>query len=362
MAVELQARVRNPGMSKGPWDSLAQAHVERMFWNLGAMELSIGSLRLKAPLILAPMTRITDHPFREICASMGAALLVTEMVSAEGLLRGSKPTRALLPPTARSGPVAVQLFGSSPEVLAQAARICQEEGADLVDLNMGCPVPKVVRTGAGAALLKDLPLAQKILQAMRKSLSIPFTVKIRSGWTAHENVVLQMGRIAFECGVDALTLHPRARSETYAQPARWDLLKLLVENSGIPVVGNGDVRGPEQALAMMRYTGCHAVMIGRGAIGNPWIFKQTLQLLAGESSSPAKPDAAEIWRVLKLHLQWIQKHYGPQRSLAPAKLHASRYIKGVEGSSRMRAELNRSQDLGELQERLRSFLSKSRHD
>ncbi|MEJ5376140.1 MAG: tRNA dihydrouridine synthase DusB [bacterium] len=324
------------------------------------MELSIGALRLANPLVLAPMTSFTDHPFREICASMGAGLLVTEMLSAEGLVRAKKPGRDLLPPSKRHGPVAVQLFGGFPNLLAEAARICQEEGADLVDLNMGCPVPKVVRRGAGAALLKDLPLAARILRAMRKKLSIPLTVKIRSGWTSQENVVLEMRRIAWDCGVDAMTLHPRARSETYAQPARWELLRALAENSPIPVIGNGDVRIAQDALHMLKATGCQGVMIGRGAIGNPWIFRQALGLLASEPCLPG-PDSEEIWRVLKMHLEKILEHYGPQRALAPAKLHASKYIRGLEGSAFVRWRLSGSRELGELEQILEGFLTQKHH-
>lgn len=320
------------------------------------MKLAIGSLRLTNPLILAPMTRITDHPFREICATMGAALSVTEMVSAEGLVRGNKPTRDLLPPPNRGGPVAVQLFGASPRVLAEAARICQEEGADLVDLNMGCPVPKVVRRGAGAALLKDLDLVWEILSAMRKNLSIPLTVKIRSGWTSQENVLSKIGEIALECGVDAITLHPRARSQGYAQPARWELIRLLAESCSLPVIGNGDVRSPRDALSMLESTGCQAVMIGRAAVGNPWIFKKALQVMSGRLG-PEKPDPLEISRVLELHLECILDHYGPQRGLAPAKLHASRYIKGLEGSAGVRGALHRSRNFPQMLETLRSFLS-----
>lgn len=320
------------------------------------MTLSIGSLRLSNPVVLAPMTRITDHPFREICLAMGAALSVTEMVSAEGLLRGNKPTRELLPPGKRHGPVAVQLFGASSKVLAEAARVCQEEGADLVDLNMGCPVDKVVGRGAGAALLRDLPLAAEILSAMRKRLRIPFTVKIRSGWTVGENLVLQVGRIAAECGVDAITLHPRARSESYAQPARWELIRLLVENSSLPVIGNGDVRQPEDVLSMLESTGCQAVMIGRAAVGNPWIFKQAVQILSGRHS-PEKPDPGEVWKVLELHLDYILEYYGPGRGLSPAKVHASRYIKGFEASAWMRATLNKSKNLTEIRENLGRFSS-----
>jgi tRNA-dihydrouridine synthase B len=319
------------------------------------MGLTIGTLKLASPLVLAPMTRITDHPFRKICSAMGAGLVTTEMVSAEGLVRGSEATRGLLPREPCMSPVAVQLFGASPGVLAEAARICQEEGAHLVDLNMGCPVPKVVRRGAGAALLRDLPGAARILSAMRRSLSVPLTVKIRSGWTAQENVVMEMGRIATQTGVDAITLHPRARSDGYGQPARWELVRALVENFPIPVIGSGDVRTPEDAIRMLGSTGCQGVMIGRAAIGNPWIFGQTLQLLAGREPR-ARPDPEEIWRVLGLHLEAILSHYGPKRALAPARLHASRYIRGLDGSAGLRASLSSCPDLAGLREALKVFL------
>lgn len=322
------------------------------------MALRIGSITLESPLILAPMTRVTDLPFRAICRSMGASLVTTEMVSAEGLVRGALATRRLLVSDGSDRPLAVQLFGASPRILAQAARICQEEGADLVDLNMGCPVPQVVGRGAGAALLRDLPLAAAILEAMRRNLRIPLTVKIRSGWTPQQGVVLELARIALECGVDAVTLHPRARSESYAQPARWDLVKLLVQNCSLPVIGNGDVCTPKDALAMLQDTGCQGVMIGRAAMGNPWIFQHAASLLSGQVP-PAKPGPGEIWRVLDLHMEGIASYYGAQGGLQSARFHASRYTRGIAGSARMRQALNGARSLGELRGMLHDFLAMS---
>ncbi|MGQ9858264.1 MAG: tRNA dihydrouridine synthase DusB [Thermodesulfobacteriota bacterium] len=319
------------------------------------MPMQLGNLKLDGPLVLAPMTGITDLPFRSVCREMGAAMTWTEMASAEGLVRRSQRTLQLLLSDGSDRPLAVQLFGSSADTLARAALICQEMGADCVDLNMGCPVPKVVSTGAGAALLKDLSLARAILKAMRSSLEIPFTVKIRSGWTSQDQLLLDVARMAVDCGVDAITLHPRARSDTYAKPARWELIGLLARHCPITVIGNGDVRTPQDALAMLGQTGCGGVMVGRAAVGNPWIFSQSSALLRGEAI-PTRPDPEEIWRVVELHLDAIASHYGHKGGLSRARLHVSRYTKGLAGSPRVRRDVNSAKSLTELKRILKDFL------
>jgi tRNA-dihydrouridine synthase B len=320
------------------------------------MGLRIGALTLDNPLVLAPMAGVTDLPFRRICRQMGAALVGSEMVSALGLVRGAPNSRRLLTSDGSDRPLSVQIFGTDAAIMARAARICQEEGADVLDVNMGCPVAKVVRRGAGAALLRDLPHAARVLDAIRRAIQIPLTVKLRAGWTAQDFVAPELARIARECGVDAIAFHPRSRSQGYGIPARWDLIRQLRESTSLPVIGNGDVLQPCDALAMRQATGCHGIMIGRGARGNPWIFPQALALLGGQTPQ-ALPGVHETWRIVCEHLQGIQNHYPSNKALHLAKAHLLRYLRGFPGSARIRETASRSQDLDALVEITEGFFS-----
>jgi nifR3 family TIM-barrel protein len=319
------------------------------------MSVQLGTLVLDSPLILAPMAGVSDLPFRRACRSEGAGLVFTEMISARGLSLGAPNSRRLLASDGSDRPLAAQIFGSDPAVMAEAARICQEEGADLVDINMGCPVPKVVRKGAGAALLKDTLQAVRVMDAVRRVLAVPLTIKIRSGWTVDRPVALEMGRLAQECGVDAITLHARARSEGYSCPARWPLIAQLRESTSLPVIGNGDVGSVADVLAMRRETGCHGVMIGRAARGNPWIFSQGRTALQGHPAPPP-PDPAEIWRVLSAHMAGIDSHYAPHKALHLTKAHLLRYVKGIPGSAAFREAAARATDLDSLRSATHGFL------
>lgn len=311
------------------------------------MGLRFGSLELSTPLVLAPMTKLTDLPFRYICRKMGAGAVCTEMVSAEGLVRGAPTTRQLMRSNGTDRPVIVQLFGSTPQVMAEAARICQEEGADGVDINMGCPVPKVVKIGAGAALLKDVGRAARIMEKVRKRISIPLTIKMRSGWSRGDMTFLDVAREAERCGVDAITLHPRARSETFAKPARWELIKKLVENTTLPVVGNGDIRSAQDVLTVFQLTGCSGVMIGRAAVGNPWIFTEALRAIG--QGIEVQGNETTVRETVKLHIEAILSFYGPSKGLQVAKLHLVKYFRGMPGSSEMRRQLGTAKTWKEVE-------------
>ena len=311
------------------------------------MTLTIGSVVLKNPLIMAPMAGITDLPFRRICRQMGAALCHTEMVSAQGLVLRARNTFRLLATDDADRPVSVQLFGAEPKVMAEAAHICREEGADMVDINMGCPVPKVVKRSAGAALLKAPRLAGEILEAVRKVIRIPLTVKLRTGWTASEHTALDIALAAQDIGVDAVTLHSRARSQSYGTPADWTVIRKLKERLRIPVIGNGDILKPEDVAAVRESTGCDGVMIARGAWGNPWIFKQALDLLH-EGSTGEPPDPTEILRLIRRHMEYLAEHYHPIKALHLSKSHVLRYTRGLTGGARFRGEATRSNDLDTL--------------
>jgi len=262
--------------------------------------MKIGRLQLDSFVCLAPMAGITDLPFRLICRENGCSLAFTEMISAKGLCRGLAKSRRYLDSTLADRPLGVQLFGADAETLAEAARLVTDLGADLVDINMGCPARKVVRAGAGAALLKDLSLAVSILAAVRRATALPLTVKIRSGWNRGTIIAPQLGKIAEDCGVDAIVLHARTAEQGFGGVADWEQIRQLKQQLRIPVIGNGDVRSPQDAVRMTAQTGCDAVMIGRGAQGNPWIFASAESLHRGRGFRA--PTAAERREVILAHL------------------------------------------------------------
>ncbi len=316
--------------------------------------LRIGDKIIGGSLVLAPMTGITDFPFRVLCRKLGAAATVTEMVSAEGIVRRSPESLVLPRSDGSDRPLWVQIFGSSPGVMAEAARICQEEGADIVDINMGCPVTKVVKTGGGAALMRDLRLAGRIVREVRKRITIPLTVKMRSGWDSTDSRFLELGRIAQEEGADALILHARSRNESYSVPAKWHLIGALVEVCSVPVIGNGDVGSVRDAQRMMELTGAKGAMIGRAAVGNPWVFSEVKGQKGGFShGSPLSCE--DFWEVVDLHLKMIQIHYREGKGLSAAKFHLSKYLKGLPRASQMRRQVQITKNWRELWDLLRRF-------
>jgi tRNA-dihydrouridine synthase B len=316
--------------------------------------LKIGGKTIEGFLVLAPMTGISDFPFRVLCRRLGAAATFTEMVSAEGIVRRSPRSLELLWSDGSDRPLWVQIFGSSPGVMAEAARICQEEGADMVDINMGCPVPKVVKTGGGAALMRDLKLAAKVVREVRRRITVPLTVKMRSGWDSTDSCFLELGRIAQEEGADALILHARSRNEPYSVRAKWHLIRALVEVCSVPVIGNGDVGSIWDAQRMMELTGAKGAMIGRAAVGNPWVFSKVKGDKRGLShGNPLCCE--EFWEVVDLHLKMIQIRYSEGKGLSVAKFHLSKYLKGFTGASQMRRQVQEAKNWRELVDLLKDF-------
>lgn len=298
------------------------------------MRVNIGQLRLKNDICLAPMAGITDLPFRTIVREFGCGLAFTEMVSASGLVRGMGKTCRYLDSSPADRPLGVQLFGSDPEMLAEAARMTVERGADLVDINMGCPVKKVVKTGSGAALMRDPQRVAVILQAMRKATDLPLTLKIRAGWRHCEVNALTIGRIAEECGVDAVILHPRTVDQGFGGDADWGLIAALKAQLRIPVIGSGDVRRPEDAARMIRETGCDGVMVGRGVLGNPWLIGNILSRLSGgEVSAPSLAVRVEI---IRRHLEMAVDYYGEKVGTRDFRKHLLWYTKGLRGGAQFR--------------------------
>ncbi|MGD8916741.1 MAG: tRNA dihydrouridine synthase DusB [Syntrophobacterales bacterium] len=305
-------------------------------------KLQIDELELGEGLILAPMAGITDLSFRRIAKSFGADLVTSEMVSAEGLVRKRASTRFLLNSHPEEKPLAIQLFGSDPGVISEAARIVADEGADIIDLNMGCPVPKVLRQGAGAQLIRQPERVKQIVEAVRRVVSIPVTVKTRSGWSKSQINILEVARAAEEGGADAITIHPRTAKQGFSGKADWYLIAEVKQAVTIPVIGNGDVTRPEQVEEMKRLTGCDGVMIGRGAMGNPWIFKQARQLARGEAA--CIPSVQERLEIMGRHLDLYKESHAGRQSHSGIRSRLMWYSKGLRGSVRLRAALGGCRD------------------
>ncbi len=236
--------------------------------------LQIGTITVENPLVLAPMAGITDVPFRRMVRENGCGLVCSEMISANGMMYGAEKTLAYLSMTDAERPLSIQIFGKDPSIMAGAAAMAEARGADILDINFGCSVRKILKNGYGAALMKNLSSAKQLLEAVRKSISIPLTIKLRSGWDASGEDAVALARIAESCGVDAVAVHPRTVGQLFRGDADWSVIKAVKSAVAIPVIGNGDILTPGDALAMFEKTGCDGVMIGRAAISNPWIFMQ----------------------------------------------------------------------------------------
>jgi tRNA-dihydrouridine synthase B len=287
-------------------------------------------------LRLAPMAAVTNPPFRLVARECGAGLLTSEEIDARGLVEGSARTAELARWLPEEHPIALQLLGSDPDALAEAARRLEAAGADRVDLNMGCPVAKIVSKGQGAALMRDPLGAAVVLRTMRKAIGVPLTIKIRGGWDAHTLNAVEIARIAEGEGVNAITVHPRTRSQQFSGLAPWAVIAAVVDAVAIPVTGNGDVRSAGDARAMVAATGCAAVMIGRGALGAPWIFH-------GEDV-PREEKA----RIIRRHCALIETHLPSRTALVQRKKHLAWYAHGLPGAARMREDLFRAASPAEV--------------
>lgn len=318
--------------------------------------MKIGALSLKNKMILAPMAGITNLPFRLINRDFGVGLTFTEMVSANGLVRGMGKTLRYLDAHPDDRPLGVQIFGAEPSILAEAAKIITDMGADLLDINMGCPVKKVVKTGAGAALMKDPLRVAAILVAVRKSTHLPLTVKLRAGWQPQRINVLEVAGIAEESGVDAVTVHPRTADQGYSGMADWSLIARVKAHLKIPVIGNGDIKKGEDAVSMMRTTGCDAVMVGRGCLGNPWIFEQIGARLQGLADSPT-PLPAQREQMIRHHLTLEQALAGEAAGLKMFRKHLLWYTKGLKGGSQFRQTIGAVEDKTLLLDHLQAFFA-----
>ena len=296
--------------------------------------MKIGVLALKNNICLAPMAGITDLVFRTLVREHGCGLCFTEMVSANGLVRHTEKTFRYLDSSDDDAPLGIQIFGVDPGVFADAARIVADFGADLIDINMGCPVKKVIKTGAGAALMKEPGRVATIIEKVRAAVTVPLTIKIRAGWDKATVNAVEIAVMAEDCGVDAIILHPRTARQGFSGSADWDLIARVKRSVGIPVIGSGDVKTPADALKMLTETGCDGVMIGRTALGNPWIFRRTLAALVGESHD--LPTLEERETLIHRHLEMNVDYFGDTVGVRTFRKHLLWYTKGLRDGAQFR--------------------------
>jgi nifR3 family TIM-barrel protein len=318
--------------------------------------MRIGSVNLINNIFLAPMAGVTDMSFRILCKRQGCGLTYTEMVSAKGLHYKSDNTAVLLSIATEESPAAVQVFGSEPELVAEAARQSEAGGAAIIDINMGCPTPKIVKNGDGSALMKKPELAGAIIRATAKAVKVPVTVKIRKGWDDESVNAVEIAVIAAREGAAAVAVHGRTREQYYSGTADWSIIKQVKAAVDIPVIGNGDIFKPEDARQMLEETGCDAVMIGRGAQGNPWIFKRTAEYLATGQLMP-EPTYEQRVEMILLHMDMITALKGENIGVKEMRKHAAWYLKGMPGSARVKTEIFKMTTCAEVKSILLGYLA-----
>jgi len=291
------------------------------------------------PLVLAPMAGITDFPFRQICREMGAGLVFSEMVSVEALIREHRRTHGMLRTDPAERPVVFQIFGSKPASMAEAAHIVSQGEVDFIDINMGCPVPKILKSGAGSALLRDIGLAKEIMSAVVRASKVPVTVKVRLGWDARNIVAVDLALAAEALGLAAVTVHGRTKAQGFSGTADWDMIRTVKESVTIPVIGNGDVRCAQDARRMLDETGCDGVMIGRAIQGNPWIFREAKHYLE-TGIVPPLPSPADREAVMVRHLDEVVRLTGENIGVREMRKHLCWYTKGLPGGGEFRERVN----------------------
>lgn len=309
--------------------------------------MKFGNIEVSNEVFLAPMAGVTDLPFRLICKEFDCGLLFTEMINAKALCFDDENTKKMLNILDEEHPVAVQIFGSEPEYMGKAAKILNDYPNEILDINMGCPAPKVVKNGDGSALMKNPDLVRKVLVSVVENSTKPVTLKIRKGWDDDTINALDIAKIAEECGVTAITIHGRTREQYYSGKADWDIIKTLKDNLSIPVIGNGDVCTIEDAIKMKEMTDCDAIMIGRGAQGNPWIFKRINHYLKTGEILP-EPTASEKIEVAVKHMELSVKEHGEYVAVREMRKHMGWYLKGMKNAAKFRDMINKLESSDEV--------------
>ncbi len=316
-------------------------------------DLRIGPIKLDNPTVLAPLAGITDLPLRLMAKEAGCALVYSEMVSAYGLHYGSAKTKALMKTTTKEAPLAIQIFGSDPDIMAEAAAMAAEAGAAIVDINFGCAVRKILKSGSGAALMKDPDRARAIVTAVRKAICVALTIKIRSGWDPSGADAETIARLAQDCGVDAIAIHPRTARQGFSGRADWKIIGRLKNILEIPVIGNGDINSAQDALDMMRTTGCDAVMIGRAAVGNPFIFTQVIAALEGRRVPKADPYRRIA--VMRRYAQAAVRHLGEKTACFVLRSRLGWFVKGLPKAAYFRRSIRHLQSQEHIMELIDAY-------
>lgn len=298
--------------------------------------MKIGNLTIEGRAVLAPMAGVADRAFREVCVRFGAAYATSEMISSKGLQFHDKKTASLMELSEAERPAGIQLFGDDPAVMAQAAQLALAFSPDSIDINMGCPAPKVSGNGSGSALMKTPVLCGKIVAAVRKAVPVPVTVKIRKGWDNSSVNAVEVAKICEAAGADAIAVHGRTRAQMYTPPADWDIIRQVKQAVGVPVIGNGDVDSAQAAALMLEQTGCDAVMVGRAALGNPWIFAQINAYLTDSCRILPTPGLHERMTVMLTHIEAMCGYKGEARAMSEARKHVGWYLKGMKNAAGFR--------------------------
>ena len=310
--------------------------------------MKLGNIDIRNNLFLAPMAGVADRAFRELCIDFGAGFVTSEMVSAKGFTMGDRKSAELMTLSPKEHPCAIQIFGTSPETMALAAENALQFSPDAIDINMGCPAPKVANTGAGSALMKDLPLAKEIVRAVVGAVDVPVTVKFRTGWDAANVNAVTLAKICEEEGADAVTLHGRTRQQMYAYPIDFETIAAVKQSVSIPVIGNGGIRDVASAVEMLTKTGCDGLMIAQGALGKPWLFQQIAAYLNHTVILP-EPPLEQQMLIMMRHIRSIVDYKGEKVGMREARKHAAWYLKGIRGAAAFRRECTQLESIDALE-------------